>query len=321
MTLGQLRSFATVARLGSVKAAAKELGVSEPAVSEAVKALRRDLGDELFVRRSGGIALTAGGERLAGAAAEILGIADQARRAVREAHGEAVLLRVATTATVSEHVVAPLIDAFCRRTPHVEVSVEVEAAGAFADMIGNRRADVALGPRPAAESALGLESVPFLRYRLNVVAARGHRLAGVSDVAASALAGERWLVGPSGADPAKTVGAFLAAHRVAPQAVHTYASEAAALAAVEAGHGIALAVAQTVVDQLRRGDLVRLDVRGTPLQGLWHATCLPPDRRTAAAWALMRFVTTPEAVQAMLTGSTGVPAGRFRAATYVTLWS
>jgi len=50
MTLGQLRSFATVARLGSVKAAAFELSVSEPAVSEAVTALRRDLGDELFVR-------------------------------------------------------------------------------------------------------------------------------------------------------------------------------------------------------------------------------------------------------------------------------
>jgi DNA-binding transcriptional LysR family regulator len=317
VTLGQLRSFATVARLGSVKAAAKELGVSEPAVSEAVKALRRDLGDELFLRRNGGIALTLGGERLAGAAAEILGIADQARRAVREARGEAALLRVATTATVSEHVVAPLIDAFRRRTPHVEVSVEVEPGGSFADLVGNRRIDVALGSRPAAETALGLESVPFLRYRQVVVAARGHRLAGTSDVSPSALAGQRWLVGPSGAD----VSAFLARHRMAPPDAHAYSSDAAALAAVEAGHGIALAVAHTVVDQLRRGDLARLDVRGTPVHGLWHATCLAPDRRTAAAWALMRFVTTPEAVQAMLTGGTGVPAGRFRAATYVTLWS
>ncbi|MEY2532936.1 MAG: LysR family transcriptional regulator, low CO2-responsive transcriptional regulator [bacterium] len=321
MTLGQLRSFATVARLGSVKAAAKELGVSEPAVSEAVKALRLDLGDDLFVRGNGGIVLTPGGQRLAGAAAEILGIADQARRAVREAQGERALLRVATTATVAEHVVAPLIDAFRRRTPHVEVSVEVEAAGAFADLIGDRRADIVLGPRPAAQSALGLESVPFLRYRLIVVAARGHRLAGRSDVAPSALAGERWLVGPSSADPANAVGAFLARHRVAPPEVHAYASEAAALAATEAGHGIALAVAHTVGDPLRRGDLARLDIRGTPVQGLWHATSLPPDRRTPAAWALMRFVATPEAVQAMLSGGAGVPAGRFRAGTYVTLWS
>jgi LysR family transcriptional regulator, low CO2-responsive transcriptional regulator len=317
VTLGQLRSFATVARLGSVKAAARELGVSEPAVSEAVRALKRDLGDELFLRRNGGLVLTPGGQRLAGAAAEILGIADQARRAVREARGEAALLRVATTATVSEHVVAPLIDAFRRRAPNVEISVEVEAAAAFADMIGDRRADVALGPRPAAGEGLGLDSVPFLRYRLVVVAPRGHRLAGAADVPPGALSGERWLVGSSTVE----VRGFLQRHRVAAPDVRAYGSEAAALAAVEAGHGVALVVAHTVTDPLRRGDIVRLDVRGTPMQGLWHAIALAPDRRTAAAWALMRFVTTPEAVQAVLTGGAGVPAGRFRAATYVTIWS
>ena len=60
MTLAQLQSFVLVARLGSVKAAAAELGVTEPAVSVAVAALRKELGDELFVRNGRGIALTAG---------------------------------------------------------------------------------------------------------------------------------------------------------------------------------------------------------------------------------------------------------------------
>jgi DNA-binding transcriptional LysR family regulator len=321
MTLGQLRSFATVARLGSVKAAARALGVSEPAVSEAVKALRVDLGDELFVRGGGGIVLTPGGQRLAGAAAEIIGIADQARRDVRESRGEAALLRIATTGTVSEHVAAPLIDAFRRRTPHIEVSVEVEPATAFASLLADRRADVALGPRPAADEAGGLESVPFLRYRLIVVAGRDHRLAGAPSLSPGALAAERWLVGPSGAEPGTPVGAFLARHRLSPREVRAYGSEAAALGAAEAGQGVMLAVAHTVVETLRRGALARLDVRGTPLEGLWHATALSSDRRTAAAWSLLRFVATPEAVHAMLSGGAGVPAGRFRPTTYVTLWS
>lgn len=320
MTLGQLRSFHAVARLGSVKAAARELGVSEPAVSEAVKALRRDLGDELFVRRARGVELTPGGERLAGAAAEILGIADQARRAVREARGEAALLRVAATATVSEHVAGPLVDAFRRRTPNVEVSVEVEPAAAFAGLIADRRADVALGPRPPAELATGLESVAFLRYRLIVVASPRHRLAGRAGIAPALLGGERWLVGPSGAGPGTPVAELHARHRLAPH-VRAYASEAAAIAAAEAGQGVMLAVAHTVVSALRRGALARLDVVGTPVEGLWHATALHGERRTAAAWGLLRFVTTPEAVHAMLSGGAGVPAGRFRATTYVALWS
>jgi DNA-binding transcriptional LysR family regulator len=320
VTLGQLRSFSTVARLGSVKAAAHELGVSEPAVSEAVRALRRDLGDELFVRRAGGIVLTPGGGRLAGAAAEILGIADQARRAVREARGEATLLRVCATGPVSEHVAGPLIDAFTRRTRNLEVSVEVEPASSFAELLSDRRADVALGPRPAADAALGLESVAFLRYRLIVVAARDHRLAGRADVAPAALASERWLVGPAGAGPGTAVGGYLARHRLVPREVRAYASEAAALAGAEGGHGVMLAVAHTVVGALRRGALARLDIRDTPVEGLWHATALGPDRRPPAAWALLRFVTTPEAVHAMLSGGAGVPAGRFRPTTYVTLW-
>ena len=79
MTLSQLRTFALVARLGSLHAAAAALGVSEPAVSAALAALRQDLGDPLFVRAAGGITLTPGGRALADYAQDIVGLADQAR--------------------------------------------------------------------------------------------------------------------------------------------------------------------------------------------------------------------------------------------------
>ncbi|MCI0686802.1 MAG: LysR family transcriptional regulator, partial [Sporichthyaceae bacterium] len=61
MTLTQLGAFVLVARLGSVKAAATTLGVSEPAVSQALAALRLHLGDQLIVRGSSGMTLTTGG--------------------------------------------------------------------------------------------------------------------------------------------------------------------------------------------------------------------------------------------------------------------
>ena len=111
MTLAQLQSFVLVARLGSVKAAAAELEVTEPAVSVAVGALRRELGDDLFVREGRGIALTPGGRRLAALASEILGLAEQARRSVQETAGAPQRMQVVATSLVAEHV-APLIDAF-----------------------------------------------------------------------------------------------------------------------------------------------------------------------------------------------------------------
>src|SRR3954466_9050096 len=87
VTFAQLRSFATVARLGSVTGAAHALGVSEPAVSSAIAALRRDLGDVLFTRVATGVRLTPGGERLAATAAEILTLEERARHEVGEARG------------------------------------------------------------------------------------------------------------------------------------------------------------------------------------------------------------------------------------------
>jgi LysR family transcriptional regulator, low CO2-responsive transcriptional regulator len=318
LTLAQLHSFVTVARLGSVKAAAEALSVSEPAVSGAVAALRRDLGDELFVRAGGGIVLTPGGRQLAALAAEMVGLADRARRVVREARGEATLLRVAATATVGEYVAAPLLDAFTRRARHVEISLGVEPAAGFAQLLTERRADVTLGPRAATDASLGLESVPFLRYRLVVVAGRRHPLSGRRSIPPTVLAGERWLVGAGGAEG--QLEDFFGRHGLEPE-LRAFPSHAAALAAVAAGQGLSLAVAHTVLDELRRGTLVSLDVPGTPFDGLWHATTLGKDRRSPAAWSLRRFVTTPEATQAMLARSSGVPAGRFRPAVYVTLWS
>jgi LysR family transcriptional regulator, low CO2-responsive transcriptional regulator len=315
VTFAQLRSFATVARLGSVTEAARALGVSEPAVSAAVAALRRDLADALFIRAGKGIRLTPGGERLAAAAAEIIGLEDRLRREVREARGERGLLRLAVSPTVAEYVSAPLLDAFTRRWPTLEVSQEVAAADDFGALLTDRRADVTLGPAPAP--AVGIDAVAFLRYKLIVVAGPRHRLAGRHDLPLAALREERWLVGPSHAELVR----FFAGRGFPPPEQGAFSTEAAAHAAAAAGEGVTLAIAHTVLEGLRRGALTRLDVRGTPHEALWHAATLEGDRRSPVAAALRRFVTTPDATQAIVARPGGVPAGRFRPPVYVTIWS
>jgi DNA-binding transcriptional LysR family regulator len=72
MTLTQLNAFVLVARLGSVRAAAAALGVSESAVSQALTALREDFGDKLITRSQAGMTLTPGGSRLLGTASQIV---------------------------------------------------------------------------------------------------------------------------------------------------------------------------------------------------------------------------------------------------------
>lgn len=304
----------TVARLGSVKAAARALEVSEPAVSGAVGALRRELGDDLYVRAGGGLELTSGGRRLASAAGEILTLADDARQAVRGAGPQQTTLRVAATASFGELAAGPLLDAFARRHPGIETSLRIVRGHEFAALLADDHVDIALGPSAARDdpSVTAIMSEPFLRYTLVVVAAPGHALAGSHAVAPAALVGTPWLLGPSGTDTSTETGAFLSRQAIAPQRARSFPNLAAALAQVVAGRGVTLAVAHAVRDELERGALVVLDVRGTPIRGVWHANLPTGHRRTGPADALRRFATLPEATRAMLSRSAGVPDERSR---------
>ena len=314
MTLAQLQSFVLVARHGSVKAAAAELEVTEPAVSVAVSALRKELGDELFVRNGRGIALTPGGRRLAALATEILGLAEQARRSVPES-AESRRLSVLATPLVAEHI-GPLLERFTARDD-LDVTVTLAAGAAFAEALEHRRADIALGPSPGPAATVA--SAPFLRCRLILVAAPTHPLAAERGLAPSSLASERWLSGQPELDPSEGTGAFLARHGLTPP-VATYSSSAAAIAAAAAGEGILLTLSHAVVDEVRRRALVRLDVRGTPIVEMWHASTLGLGRALPAALALQRFATTPEATQAISTGRAGAVSSQARPKVHVTLW-
>ena len=312
MTLSQLRSFITVARLGSVKAAAQALEVSEPAVSGAVGALRRELGDKLYVRSGGVIELTPGGRRLASAATEILGLAEETRRQVRDADTTHTTLRVAATPPFAEFAAGPLLSIFANRHPEIDVDLRVARREEHAALLANRAADITLGP-PVTErhDVPAFVSEPFLRYGLIVVAAPGHTLSASKGLPPAALVSTPWLLGPYENERSTDTGAFLARQSIAPRRTRTYPNFAAAIAQVASGRGVTLAIAHTVRDELERGALVELDVRGTPISGLWYVSTLRPALRTASADTLMRFITQPDATRAMLARGGGVPAERF----------
>lgn len=326
MTLSQLRTFALVARLGSLHAAAETLGVSEPAVSAALAALRQDLGDPLFVRAAGGIALTPGGRALAEYAQDIVGLADRARWQVAHAKNDAGRLKIASTAPFAEHAAGRLLDVFTKRVPGAAVDVVVESVDDLASLLQERAYDIALGARPTAPAGsavteLGLECVAFLRYQRALVAGAGHPLARLhGPVAVARLLDRPWFAGPAGIQASSEEGRWLASMGVAPEVIRL-SSETEALAAVRAGEGVMLALGHIVRAELQSGALVRLPVVGTPVTGLWWASTLDHRRTTTMAQTLQRFAGTADATAAMVApgGSRGLE--RRGSKFHVALWS
>lgn len=315
VTLTQLHTFVLVARLGTVRAAAEALGVTDSAVSQALSVLRKHLDDPLVVRVEGRMEPTPAGARLLGLASQMVALGAEAEAAVRTAQGRSEELRVATASVMAEFVASPLTAAFDTRTGSAyALSTSVASTAELEVLVANRLADVALGPAVVLDPGRRLASEPVLRTQLVAVAAPGLRLAGLP-------ATWPWLVDPTHGEPGSETGGLLRRLGVPDERVRVFASHGAAWEAAVAGGGVAVATAHLVNPQLRRGDLRIVPTPATPMAGAWHATMLRPEMRTPGATAFHRFLTTPEAMALMRSPHGGVVPSRFRPPVYVTIWN
>ncbi len=318
MTPTQLRAFAAVVRLGSVKRAAADLDVSEAAVSLHVGQLRRELGDKLFTRTAAGLAFTPGGLRLASRAAEMLGLQDRTILEVRQAGAGRRLLRVAASGMFAEHCAPGLIELFAGRAADLDVELSVHSPLEFNSLLLTRGVDVAIGPRPPSTDE-SVRCTPFLNYDLALVAAPEHPMSRVH-AGLGELREQTWLLGPSATERIGQTHAMILRVGVPEARQQIFQSQAAALEEAKRGNGIALAVSFAVARDVADGHLTRIAAPTLQSKGAWNILALDSKSAPPAAAELIRFVTTPRATQAMLRGS-GVTVGRFRPSIHVTLWS
>jgi DNA-binding transcriptional LysR family regulator len=320
MTPAQLRAYSAVVRLGSVRAAATELGVSDAGVSMHVAALRKELDDPLFTRTGAGLAFTPGGLRLASRAVEILGLQQQTAIEVTEAAHGRRLLRIAASTTFAEHAAPGLIELFSSRADDLSVELSVHPTSRFRDLISSRAVDIAIGP--ASESSTATDSIfvkPFLKYQIIAVAPPNSPLA-VGIPTPALLRQQQWMLGPSAGSVDGEIATMLRGLAIPEPHQRIFQSDAAALEEVQRVGGVSLTIGFAVSKDLAAGRLIHVSGPGLDRPGEWCAATLAPAVRQPAVSELVRFITTPRCIQAMIRGS-GVGVTRFRPKVHVTLWS
>jgi LysR family transcriptional regulator, transcriptional activator for dmlA len=118
--------FATLAGAGSLSAAARELGVSTPAVSKRLAAMETRLGSALVSRTTRRMGLTPEGELVLAHARRILGELDELQQQLGASRSEPQgLLRLNATLGFGRMHIAPLVSKFARRHPKVEVQLQL----------------------------------------------------------------------------------------------------------------------------------------------------------------------------------------------------
>lgn len=193
MELRQLVYFARVAELGSFTRAARSLHLVQPALSQQVAALERELGLPLFHRGARGVRLTEAGERLLGYAERVLDELDRAREALRELRQlqtGRVALGLPPSAIVA--LLPELLESYRQHYPAVEVEIVEEMTPVLVEQLLSRRLDLAAVSLPIDEPRLVTR--PLFSERLALVVPTSHRLASAAMVDLAELAHEPWIL-------------------------------------------------------------------------------------------------------------------------------
>jgi DNA-binding transcriptional LysR family regulator len=257
MDLRRLEIFAKVAELGSFSRAAEALYLTQPTVSEHVRALEDELGVQLLDRLGRGAAATRAGDLLLGYARRILSLAAEARQAVDQFQGRMSGVLIVGGSTIpGEYVLPALVAEFRGKYPDVSITLLIGSSRQVGTWLEEGRVEVGIvGARPASRT---LESRELMSDELVVVVGAGHAWASRRGVTLTDLKAEPMIVRERGSGSReaveralKSVNMDLGDFRVVAEMGSTQAIKQA----VRAGVGIAI-ISQRAVELECRAKLV-----------------------------------------------------------------
>lgn len=292
----QLLAFVTVARERGFSRAARLLGRTQSAVSQAVARLEEEVGARLFVRQRRTVTLSPAGRLLLERAHRVLDEMEHARQGLQalEELREGLLV-VGTSDTLAYYLLPPVIASFRARYPGVELRLDNRPSPVTALRVAERAVDVGLvtiplpqelriGARPAGER---LHVEPLRAYEEVAICPPGHPLARRRRAALEAVAAYPLLLLDRSTGGRALLDAELARVGVVPVVAMEMSSVEVLKKLVELGLGVSIVPAMAVEREVAAGTLA--PVRLTGLSAVRQVGLLFPaggsTSRAAAAFA------------------------------------
>lgn len=211
LTPRQLSCFLRVAELCSFSAAARALGVSQPALSRTIRQVEDTIGARLFDRDTRNVVLTQAGTELRPLAERLVAEFGGAYGALaRFVAGQTGRLAVAALPSMAAVLLVPAIARFARTNPEVEVAILDALSGSVLDAVADGRADAGLTIRPAPRATLTYK--PLLSDEFGLVCSSDDALAGDGPLPWSVFSGRPFVaMAPQSSVRQMTDAAFLRA--------------------------------------------------------------------------------------------------------------
>jgi DNA-binding transcriptional LysR family regulator len=292
MDLRRLEVFVKVAELGSFSRAAEALFLTQPTVSEHVRALEDSLGVQLLDRLGRSTTPTRAGTLLLGYARRMLTLAREAAQAIEQFQGRMTgELAIGGSTIPGEYVVPELIGGFRSKYPDVRVSLMIGSSREVQAWVEDGR--VEMGVVGAAPASRALEGRQLMADELVVVVTAGHPWSARGVVSLDDLRAEPMIVRERGSGSRETferaletVGLDLGMFRI----VGEIASTQAVKQAVRAGVGVSLISRRAVVDECRAGLLACVKIHDLTVSRAFHLVTHRDRTRSPLAQAFLTFV-------------------------------
>lgn len=144
--------FHTVAKKGSISHAAKELYISQPAISKSIQKLEDNLNTTLFKRSSRGVTLTADGEILFQHTRDAFETLEEGEEILARHHALGVdQLRIGVSTTLCKYILLPYLQRFIKAYPHVKISISCQSTYQTLTLLEENKIDIGLVGEPAIQ--------------------------------------------------------------------------------------------------------------------------------------------------------------------------
>ena len=269
ITFNQIRLFEAVARHKSYTQAAKELGISQPAVSNQLKKIADSIGDPLIEMVGRKMFLTPIGKTTYQQFQTLLEDFDgfyAALKATQEGGIEGELNIVGVSA--SKYILPFMVAEFLKEHPKVKPNIEIMSISKTIDSIRNQNHELAITGRIFKDTGANYEA--FTEQHLSFVAAKNHRLSTQKNISLPSILKQKLILPHPETIVRQSVDQMFANEGLKIEAYMQFESYEMIKQSVIAGLGIGLLPEDAFRLEEHNGHLTALKVRGFPVNEKWY---------------------------------------------------
>ncbi len=287
-TLRQLQIFKTAAEHLSFAQTARELHLSQPAVSMQMHRFADSIGMELFEKRGRKQRLTRAGEALFPYVQRVIQTLREASEELDSLkglkHGEVKVAMV----TTARYFAPKLITQFREKFPDIDIDFSISNREKVIEKLENNQVDLAIMGRPPKRIPVKAEE--FSSHPYVIIASPEHHLAGKKRLSPQKLMGEVFLAREPGSGTRMLMDHYLSENKLPLPPVREMTSNESIKQAVMAGMGLAFISKHTIGLECQTNNLKILNVIGLPILRTWYVLHLSSKPISPATEAFKTFM-------------------------------